>query len=333
VTRRFVIVGLLGLLFLAVILVSLIAGPAGNLFAAGRELGDAAQVIFWELRVPRTALAAIAGGVLGLSGAVLQGLLRNPLADPGLLGISGAGALGGVGALYFGIAAIAPLAMPLAGLGGAGLAMLVLMALAGRRPPPATLILAGLAVSALVGALTWLALSLAPSPFAVAEALTWIMGTLDASTMQDVWLAAPFAVVSFVLLLPLGRGLDALALGDDTATTLGMRPERLRLMAVLGVAIGSGTVGALVGALAFVGLVVPHALRALVGARPGALLLPSLIGGAVLVLGADIVLRVWLDGLRLQLGVLISLLGAPVFLWLVMRARFAGSRTGMGGGG
>ena len=274
--------------------------------------------------MPRPLLAIAAGGVLGLGGAVLQGLLRNPLADPGLLGISGAGALGGVGALYFGLAGMPPLAMPVAGLGGAALAMLVLMGLAGRRPPPATLILAGLAVSALVGALTWLALSLAPSPFAVAEALTWIMGTLDAATRQDVWLVAPFALVSVLLQLPLGRGLDALALGDDTAETLGMRPALVRLLAIVGVAVGTGAVGAVVGALAFVGLVVPHALRPLVGARPGALLLPSMIGGAVLVLVADIVLRVGFDGTRLQLGVLTSLLGAPVFLWLVMRARING---------
>ena len=324
-TRSVLVSLFLAVLLLAACAASLVAGPAGLLIGSGTALDpQAADLILFELRVPRTLLAIAAGGVLGLGGAVLQGLLRNPLADPGLLGISGAGALGGVGALYFGLAGMPPLAMPVAGLGGAALAMLVLMGLAGRRPPPATLILAGLAVSALVGALTWLALSLAPSPFAVAEALTWIMGTLDAATRQDVWLVAPFALVSVLLLLPLGRGLDALALGDDTAETLGMRPALVRLLAIVGVAVGTGAVGAVVGALAFVGLVVPHALRPLVGARPGALLLPSMIGGAVLVLVADIVLRVGFDGTRLQLGVLTSLLGAPVFLWLVMRARING---------
>lgn len=324
-TRSALLSLLLAVLLLAACAASLVAGPAGLLIGPGLALDpQAADLILFELRVPRTLLAIAAGCVLGLGGAVLQGLLRNPLADPGLLGISGAGALGGVGALYFGLAGMAPLAMPVAGLGGAALAMLVLMGLAGRRPPPATLILAGLAVSALVGALTWLALSLAPSPFAVAEALTWIMGTLDATTRQDVFLVAPFALVSVLLLLPLGRGLDALALGDDTAETLGMRPALVRLLAIVGVAVGTGAVGAVVGALAFVGLVVPHVLRPLVGARPGALLLPSMIGGAVLVLVADIVLRVGFDGSRLQLGVLTSLLGAPVFLWLVMRARING---------
>ncbi|MEO0962694.1 MAG: iron ABC transporter permease, partial [Pseudomonadota bacterium] len=257
-------------------------------------------------------------------------LLRNPLADPGLLGISGAGALGGVGALYFGIASASVFAMPVAGLASASFAIIGLLLLSGRRPPPATLILAGLAINALVGALTWLALALAPSPFAAAEALTWLMGTLDAASMQDVWLVAPFAVVSALFLLPLSRGLDALALGDETATTLGLRPERVRLLVVAGVAAGSGAVGAVIGALAFVGLVVPHALRPLVGVRPGALLLPSMIGGAILTLAADLVLRVGLSDVRLQLGVLTSLLGAPVFLWLVMRVRFA---TGGGGQG
>ena len=157
------------------------------------------------------------------------------------------------------------------------------------------------------------------------------MGTLDAAAMQDVWLVLPFACAAAVLLLPLSRGLDALSLGDETATTLGTRPERVRLLVVTGVAAGTGAVGAVVGALAFVGLVVPHALRPLVGVRPGALLLPSMLGGAILTLAADLVLRAGLPDVRLQLGVLTSLLGAPVFLWLVMRVRFAVGSWGQGG--
>lgn len=322
---RTVLIWQLMAFLVACVFVSLVAGPAGNLLTQADVLGDAADIVLWDLRVPRTLLALLAGGVLGLAGAVLQGLLRNPLADPGLLGVSGAGALGGVGALYFGVASISAIAMPLAGLSAAALAMIGLMLLAGRRPPPATLILAGLAINALVGAMTWLALALAPSPFAAAEALTWIMGTLDAASMRDVWIIAPFAFVAAALMLPLGRGLDALGLGEDAAATLGMRPARIRLLGIVGVAVGTGAIGAIVGALAFVGLVVPHALRPIVGVRPGALLLPSMIGGAVLTLVADIVLRVGLPDLRLQLGVLTSLLGAPVFLWLVMRTRMGGA--------
>jgi len=325
-SRRGIYIVMAGLL-VVISIASLAAGPAGVVFPF-EAADDGAALIFWELRVPRTALAILAGGVLGLAGAALQGLLRNPLADPGLLGISGAGALGGVGALYFGLAATSVLAMPLAGLAAASLAMVGLLLLAGRRPPPATLILAGLAINALVGALTWLALALAPSPFAAAEALTWLMGTLDAASMQDVWLVVPFALFAAVMLVPLSRGLDALSLGDETATTLGARPERVRLLVVAGVAAGTGAVGAVVGALAFVGLVVPHALRPLVGVRPGALLVPSMLGGAILTLAADLVLRVGLSDVRLQLGVLTSLLGAPVFLWLVMRVRFAGGGQG-----
>jgi len=325
------ILALMVCLLVALAIASLAAGPAGAVFPFGQAAADGSVLIFWELRVPRTALAILAGGVLGLAGAALQGLLRNPLADPGLLGVSGAGALGGVGALYFGLASVSVLAMPLAGLAAASLAMIGLLLLAGRRPPPATLILAGLAINALVGALTWLALALAPSPFAAAEALTWLMGTLDAASMQDVWLVMPFALVAAALLLPLSRGLDALSLGDETATTLGARPERVRLLVVTGVAAGTGAVGAVVGALAFVGLVVPHALRPVVGVRPGALLLPSTLGGAILTLAADLVLRVGLSDVRLQLGVLTSLLGAPVFLWLVMRVRFAAGSWGQGG--
>jgi len=313
------------LVFLLVVLAvaSVTLGPGGEVNLPNWQAGTSGYILFWELRVPRALVAILAGGVLGLAGAVLQGLLRNPLADPGLLGISGAGALGGVGALYFGVASASVLAMPVAGLLMASLAMLLLLVLAGRRPPPATLILAGLAINALVGAVTWLALALAPSPFAAAEALTWIMGTLDAVSMQDVWLIAPFAALAAGLLLPLARGLDALSLGDETAMTLGARPNRLRLFAIAGVAAGTGAVGAIIGAVAFVGLVVPHALRPLVGMRPGALLVPSLLGGACLTLAADLVLRVGMPDVRLQIGVLTSLLGAPVFLWLVMRVRFA----------
>ncbi|MEQ8747697.1 iron ABC transporter permease [Pyruvatibacter sp.] len=327
-TRPLLFLVLLTLLAVFSVL-SLAVGPAGVVWPlsswwenAGHQGTDG--IVFWDLRMPRTLVAILAGAVLGLCGAALQGLLRNPLADPALLGISGAGALGGVGALYFGIASLSIVAMPLAGLGAAAFAMAALLLLAGRQPPPATLILAGLAINALVGALTWLALALAPSPFAAAEALTWIMGTLDAASMQDAAMIAPFAALCAVLLLPLAKGLDALALGEDAAASLGVMPSRIRLMAVAGVALGTGAVGAMVGALAFVGLVVPHALRPLAGARPGALLLPSIIGGAVLTLAADVVLRTGFSDVRLQLGVLTSLLGAPVFLWLVMRSRFGG---------
>lgn len=309
---------LAGLLVLAVA-GSLQVGPAGPvLFSADPQ----AQLVLMELRLPRTAMAVLCGGILGLAGAALQGLLRNPLADPGLLGISGAGALGGVMALYFGLSLADAGVAPLLGLAAAGGAALLLLALAGRRPPPATLILAGLAINALGGALTWLALSLAPSPFAAAEALTWILGTFEGVSMADVRLVLPFGVAAAVLLLPLGRGLDALALGEDAARSLGSDPARLRLACVAGVAAGTGAIGALVGTLSFVGLIVPHVLRPLAGARPGALLLPSALGGAIMVLGADMALRGPLEGLRLQLGVVTSLIGAPLFLWLVMRARW-----------
>lgn len=297
---------------------SLQAGPLGPVLLTGAARAD---LVLFELRLPRTLLAVLCGGVLGLAGAALQGLLRNPLADPGLLGISGAGALGGVAALYFGAVSAAAVTAPLFGLAAAGTAMLALLALAGRRPPPATLILAGLAINALGGALTWLALSLAPSPFAAAEALTWILGTLEGAAMGDVLLVLPFALLAAVLLLPLGRGLDALALGEDAARSLGASPARLRLWCVAGTAAGTGAIGATVGTLAFVGLIVPHALRPLAGARPGALLVPSMLGGAIFVLAADLLMRGPLDGLRVQLGVVTSLVGAPLFLWLVMRAR------------
>jgi iron complex transport system permease protein len=312
----------LALLVAALTVVSLLTGPAG--------LGLPDPLILWQIRLPRTLLAVLIGGGLGLAGAVLQGALRNPLADPGLLGIGGCAGLGAVIAFYWGLSAVFAPALPLAGLAGAGAGCAFLLGFAGRAMRGPSLILAGVALSALAAALLALALTLAPNPFALAEITFWLMGGLEDRTLTHLLLAAPPIVLGCWVLLRLGRELDALAMGEEVAASLGVPLRRTFRLAALGVALAVGAGAAVAGGIGFVGLVVPHLLRARVGERPSALLLPSLFGGAALLLGADLLARLAPLAVPLQqeppLGVLTALLGAP---FLVRIAR----RTAPGGFG
>ncbi|MEL6769286.1 MAG: iron ABC transporter permease, partial [Pseudomonadota bacterium] len=289
-----------------------------GLFAGG---GEAAVLIMQEIRLPRAILALMIGASLGLSGAALQGYLRNPLAEPALIGVSATAALGAVIAVYTGLSAAFPLALPLMGLAGAVVAVLLVLALAGREAGTLTLILAGIAVTAFAGALTSLALNLSPNPFAALEIVFWLLGSLTDRSMTHVWLAAPFMILGWLLLARLGRGLDALTLGEEAAASVGVRLDRLRLAVVLGTAASVGAATAVAGAIGFVGLVVPHLLRPLVGAQPSRLLLASALGGAAMLLAADLLVRVVAPSKDLKLGVLTALVGAPFFLWLVWRSR------------
>lgn len=317
-----------GLVTLCVVLfgVSLISGyadaPIGqSLMALVRDDGTPLSVVMREIRLPRALLAVMIGASLGLSGAAMQGYLRNPLAEPGLIGISGAAALGAVLAIQTGLVLLFPLALPLAALAMAVLAVLLILLLAGPRGASITLILAGIAISALAGALTSLVLNLSPNPFAAADIVFWMMGSLTDRSFTHVWLALPFMVVGWVMLASLGRGLDALTLGEDAAQAMGMRLSRLRLVLILGTAACVGAATAVAGAIGFVGLVVPHLLRPFVGARPSALLWASALGGAAMVLAADIAVRELLPGRDLKLGVLMALVGAPLFLHLIYKTR------------
>jgi iron complex transport system permease protein len=297
------------------LLLGLLTGAAG--------FGLPGPVILWQLRLPRTALALLVGGGLGLSGAVLQGALRNPLADPGLLGIGGCAALAAVGAFYWGISAVFAPALPLAGLLGAGVGAGLLLVMAGRAPSGPSLILAGVALSALAAALLAMALALAPNPFALAEITFWLMGSLADRSLLHLALAAPPILLGCLLLLRLGMRLDALALGEDVAATLGAAPGRTLLLAAVGVALAVGAGTAVAGGIGFVGLVVPHLLRPFWGQRPGALLLPSLLTGAALLLAADLLARTLPLLLPLSaeppLGVLTALLGAPFLVQIARR--------------
>ena len=295
-----------------------VALSSGQLWAGLSGADPALAAIVLEIRLPRVLLGLAVGAALGLCGAALQGLLQNPLAEPGLLGVSAAASLGAVIALYFGLVAISSLALPLAALAGAFLATLLLHWLA-RRAGSLTLILSGVALGSLAVALTALAINLSPNPYASAEIVFWLMGSLRDRGLPDLLLTLPFLVAGAVLLLGVGRGLDALTLGEDAGQSLGVGLSRLRARVVLATALLAGGSVAGAGGVGFVGLVVPHLMRPFVAHRPGALLWPSALGGALLLGVADLAVRLLPLGTELMLGVLTALLGAPFFLHLVFR--------------
>ncbi|MFG1422740.1 FecCD family ABC transporter permease [Roseixanthobacter liquoris] len=278
-------------------------------------------LVLSELRLPRAILGATVGFSLGITGAALQGLMRNPLADPGVIGVSGAAALGAVVAFYFGLSASFALALPLGGLIGAGMATAFLLMLARQGVATATLILAGVALNSLAGALTALALNLAPSPYAALEVVFWLMGSVSDRSLVHVTLALPFMMVGWGLVLAAGPALDALTLGEDTAASLGFSLTRTRLLVVGGAAAAVGASVAVAGAIGFVGLVVPHLMRPLAGNRPGRLLLLSGLAGAALTLGADIAVRLIPSRPELKLGVITAIIGAPFFLAMLRRLK------------
>lgn len=295
-----------------------LASAIGDLLAGRQSLP---ALVLLELRLPRALLGLLVGFSLGLGGAAMQGLLRNPLAEPGVIGVSAAAALGAVLVFYTGFAGSFALALPLGGIAGAVLATLMLLALARRGAGTMTVILAGVAISSAAGALTALALNLSPNPYAALEIVFWLMGSLADRSLQHVWLVLPPMVVGWALILAGARALDALTLGEDTAASLGFDLGRLRLQLIGGTALAVGSAVAVTGAIGFVGLVVPHLLRPLVRHRPGRLLMVSGLGGAVLLLLADIGLRLVRVQPELKLGVVTAVVGAPFLFSLIWRLR------------
>jgi iron complex transport system permease protein len=320
----------LAALAVAVALVSLLVGPAplsaGDVAAAVLGAGDPiVQDIVWQIRAPRALLALLIGAVLGLSGAALQGLLRNPLADPAVIGTSSSASLGAVIALYFGVAKAAPLALPLMSVAGALLGLAALLPIARRGEGPSTLILAGVAVSALSGAGVSLALNLAPNPFAVSEIAFWLLGSLSDRSTQHVVLAAPLILAGAALILLQARALDGLALGEDAARSLGFDLDRVRSIIAAGVAIGVGAAVAVSGSIGFVGLVAPYLIRPFTDQRPSRSLAPAAFAGAVLLGLADILVRLIPTSAELRLGVVTALIGAPVFIGILLRPNALGA--------
>ena len=316
-TSRFM-TGLLLLLTLAAFLLSLMAGKVW-IWPMSWAADNADGWIFLELRLPRALLGLCVGAVLGLSGAVLQGYLRNPLADPTVLGVSASAALGGVLAIFLGINLV-PFGLFGCAMIGAVASILLLLAI-GRGGGPIGFILGGMVLSTLAGALTAFVISIAPNPFAASEIINWLMGALTDRLMEDVLTALPFMAIGVLLLLPTGRALDALTLGENGAKSLGVDLFRLQWLIVLGVGLSVGASVAVSGVVGFVGLIFPHLIRSFYGEQPSRILVPSALGGAILMLTADSLVRVIPGPGEMRLGIAMAVLGAPFFLLLLLRYR------------
>jgi iron complex transport system permease protein len=294
------------------------------LFGGG---SDVQQVIVREIRLPRAILGIAIGGILGLSGAALQGLLRNPLASPSLFGAPQSAAFGAVLVISLGLADVRSWALPVAAIAMAFASVFVLLSIAGRNAGLLILILAGLAISSLAGAMTALVMNLSSNPFVVLEIAFWLLGSLEDRSFRHVLLALPFIAAGAVILIGLRGNLRALTLGEETAQSLGVDVGRLRLLVIAGVALGLGGAVAVSGTIGFIGLVAPHLVRPLVGHDPARLLLPSALAGAALLLAADIAVRIIPSTSDINVGVLTSIIGVPFFLYLIMR-----ERRSLGGG-
>ncbi|MEO0464413.1 MAG: iron ABC transporter permease [Pseudomonadota bacterium] len=281
------------------------------------------QLVVWQIRLPRSLTAAIVGAALGMSGAALQGLLRNPLAEPGILGVSATAALFATFVLYFRLATAGPLVLPAAAVAGALLATLIVAAAALRNRSVVTLILIGVGLSSFSAALMALLMNLAPDPFSLTDMVNWMLGTVANRSFEDIAFAAPFLIAGIIIMLVTRRGLSALALGEETAEGLGLNLKMQRLGVIAGAGLATGAAVALAGSIGFVGIVAPHLVRPFVRYDPARLLIPSAILGALLLVLADIGVRLLPTDNELKLGVVASLIGAPIFVWIASRRRLA----------
>jgi iron complex transport system permease protein len=317
-----ILCALVTVLFIASLAVGTVTiPPAEVLRGLAGQGADATNIIVREIRLPRAILAVLIGATLGLSGAALQGLLRNPLAAPSLFGAPSAAAFAAVAVIALGWTDVLSLALPFAAMAGAFASVGLLILVAGARASLLILILAGLAISSLAGAGTSLALNLAPNPFAALEIAFWLLGSLEDRSMRHVVMAAPFMAVAWVLLFGGGNAFRALTLGEDAAASLGVRLVPLRLRVILGVAAGVGAGVAVSGTIGFIGLVAPHLVRPLLRYDPGRLLLPSALAGAALLTAADIAVRLIPSQSEIKVGVLTALIGAPFFIVLIFTRR------------
>src|SRR5712671_327264 len=317
-------VALVALIVLLAVL-SLMVGPAGlspRAAIIGLFSGEGpAGIIVRDIRLPRTLLAVLIGATLGLSGAALQGLLRNPLAEPALFGAPQAAAAAASLVIAFGFAAATSLAVPIAGIAGAMVSIGGLVLIAGRRASLTVTLLAGLALASFAGAATALILNLAPNPFIALEVAFWLLGSLEDRSSDHLLIALPFLIASWIVLAINARAFRALTLGEDAAASLGIDIGRVRAMVVIGVALGVGAAVAVAGSIGFLGLVAPHLVRRAVGSDPARVLLPAALTGAALVLAADIAVRLGPSAVEIKLGVVTALIGVPVFLTMIFRER------------
>ncbi len=313
----------LGLLALLAVL-SLLSVAAGRIWTPLDHLGapgDPRWLIITQLRVPRTLLGILVGAALGLSGATLQGYTRNALADPGVLGVSSMAALGAVLTLYLNLATGAPWILTVFAMGGAAIGVILLLLIAAPAGEAVSFLLAGVILNTIASAGVALALNLSPNPWASSEITTWLMGSLADRSLTDVRAAAPFVIIGGAILLATGPALNALTLGETGARALGVSLRRTQVMIAVGVGLACGAAVAVTGVIGFVGLIVPHLVRWLVGARPSRLLIPSALAGADLLLAADILVRLTPGANEVHVGVAMAALGAPFFLALLISFR------------
>jgi iron complex transport system permease protein len=306
------------------VIASCLVGPAaipvGDAIA-GLFGADATATIIREIRLPRALAAWLAGAALGAAGATLQGLLRNPLADPGVLGVSSMATLGAVIAIYFNVAAASFWMTPAFAIAFALVATALLYALGAARLGTTSLILVGVGLSSFSGALIALVMNLAPNPFVLSDLVNWLFGAVSNRSFSDIALSLPVMACGLALALFAARGLSALALGEDVAETLGASVGATRMLAIAGAALMTGGAVALAGVIGFVGIVAPHLARPIVGHDPGRSILPAaLIGGAILAV-ADLVVRLLPFDQEMKLGVVAALVGAPAFVCIAARAR------------
>lgn len=314
----------LSIFSLAAICGACLVGPANltpaEAFRAFFDDGPAGTIVR-EIRLPRALAAFIAGAALGASGAALQGLLRNPLADPGVLGVSGMAALGAVVAIYFNLSATVPWATPIAAVVFALAAVALLHAFGAGRLSPGRLILVGVGLSSFSGALIALVMNLAPNPFILSDLVNWLFGSVANRSFDDLALLAPFMAAGLAFALRAAPGLTALALGEEAAASIGADLSKTRALAIGGAALMTGAAVALAGAIGFVGIVAPHLARPFVGHDPGRAILPAaMIGGATLAL-ADLSVRLLPFDQELKLGVAAALIGAPAFILVAVRTQ------------
>ncbi len=296
-----------------------------TLFLAASESNtdnkDVITTILTQIRLPRALITLIVGATLGMCGAIMQGLLRNPLATPGLIGSSSGAALGAVLVFYLGSGTFSWYMMPAAGTIGSLVAMAFVYLLAGKDSSIVTLILAGVAVNSFSLSLISLVLNLAPSPYAVQEIVIWMLGSTANKSLSEFYLLIPGTLLGWAILWNTGRSLNALSLGEDTAFSLGVDINRLRWRVFFGVSLAVGAAVSITGTIGFVGLVVPHLLRPLVNYEPARLIPLSALGGAALLLAADITTRLFPASVDIKIGVITSIIGAPFFLLLIIKTR------------
>jgi len=279
------------------------------------------NIVIWEIRLPRALAAYVVGAALGASGAALQGLLRNPLAEPGVLGVTATASLSATFALYYGLAATSAYLLPIYAIAGALAATALLAAAAMRIQSVVTLILLGVGLSSFSAAAMSLLLNFAPNPFSLSDMINWLLGSVANRSFEDLKIVMPFVVAGLAILYFSRRGLSALTLGEEAASGVGLNLSRQRIAVVLGAGLATGASVALAGAIGFVGIVAPHLVRPVVAYDPARSLLPSAMLAGLILVVADIGVRLLPTATELKLGVVAAIIGAPAFIWIAVSRR------------